>query len=54
MKGELILTRLMVDKQWDRPPITMDFEVRMLDAFGMKIRYLKITEKKTYRTHSVK
>ena len=45
MKGEVILTRLMVDKQWARPPIKMKFEVRMLAASGMKIRYLEITEK---------
>ena len=51
MKGEVELTRLMVDKQWDRPPINMNFEVRMLAASGMKIRYLKITEKKLqYKT----
>eukprot|EP01084_Bolivina_argentea_P299760 516740_1 len=51
MKGEVILTRLMVDKQWGRPPIKMNFEVRMLAASGMKIRYLKITEKKLgYKT----
>mmetsp|Transcript_29826 Transcript_29826/g.26374 ORF Transcript_29826/g.26374 Transcript_29826/m.26374 type:complete len:464 (-) Transcript_29826:70-1461(-) len=51
MKGEVILTRLMVDKQWARPPIKMSFEVRMLAASGMKIRYLKITEKKLgYKT----
>ena len=51
MKGEVVLTRLMVDKQWDRPPITMSFEVRMLAASGMKIRYLKVTEKKLgYKT----
>eukprot|EP01083_Nonionella_stella_P076583 208773_1 len=51
MKGEVFLTRLMVDKQWDRPPINMNFEVRMLAASGMKIRYLKITEKKLgYKT----
>jgi len=51
MKGEVIMTRLMVDKQWERPPISMEFEVRMLASSGMKIRYLKITEKKLgYKT----
>lgn len=45
MKGEVLLTRLMVDKVWSRPPIRMQFEVRMLAASGIKIRYLKITEK---------
>jgi len=44
MKGEVELTRLMVDKEWARPPVKMQFQVRMLAASGMKIRYLKITE----------
>lgn len=44
LKGEVILTRLIRDKSWGRPPIKMNFEVRMLAASGMKIRYLKVTE----------
>lgn len=51
MKGEVMVTRLMVDKQWARPPIKINFQVRALAASGMKIRYLKITEKKLgYKT----
>eukprot|EP00485_Elphidium_margaritaceum_P007404 CAMPEP_0202688382 /NCGR_PEP_ID=MMETSP1385-20130828/3902_1 /ASSEMBLY_ACC=CAM_ASM_000861 /TAXON_ID=933848 /ORGANISM="Elphidium margaritaceum" /LENGTH=465 /DNA_ID=CAMNT_0049343347 /DNA_START=117 /DNA_END=1514 /DNA_ORIENTATION=+ len=44
LKGEVELTRLMVEREWARPPIKMQFQVRMLAASGMKIRYLKITE----------
>ena len=44
LKGEAILTHLIKDKQWGKPPINMEFEVRMFAASGMKIRYLKVIE----------
>lgn len=44
LKAEAILTHLIKDKQWGRPPISMQFEVRMFAASGMKIRYLKVIE----------
>jgi AP-2 complex subunit mu-1 len=45
---ELIST--LNDKQWSRPPITMDFQVPMFTASGMHVRFLKVTEKSNYDT----
>jgi len=37
-----------VDKPWDRPPISIDFNVPMFASSGMKIRFLRVTEKSGY------
>eukprot|EP01065_Artemidia_motanka_P003100 TRINITY_DN11467_c2_g1_i1.p1 TRINITY_DN11467_c2_g1~~TRINITY_DN11467_c2_g1_i1.p1 ORF type:complete len:494 (+),score=146.30 TRINITY_DN11467_c2_g1_i1:136-1482(+) len=33
-------------KQWSRPPISMDFQVPMLPASGLHVRFLKVNEPK--------
>lgn len=35
-------------KKWNRPPISMDFSIPQLCASGMKIRYIRVTEKNDY------
>jgi len=35
-------------KEWKRPPISLNFQVSMFTASGLRIRYLKITEKNPY------
>lgn len=39
-----------VRKAWSRPPIEMDFEVLMLTASGLLVRYLKVWEKSGYQS----
>lgn len=36
-------------KQWDRPPIQVDFAVPSITASGLMVRYLQITERSNYR-----
>jgi len=45
------VTRLhdTVLKEWKRPPITLNFQVSMFTASGLRIRFLKITEKNAYK-----
>ena len=37
------------DKSWERPPITMEFQVPMFTGSGLRVRYLKIQEKSGYK-----
>ncbi|KAG8929794.1 hypothetical protein FRC00_001414 [Tulasnella sp. 408] len=46
------LTSTTNQKPWARPPIDVDFQVLMLTASGLSVRYLKVFEKSNY--HSVK
>ncbi|KAG8954457.1 hypothetical protein FRC04_011784 [Tulasnella sp. 424] len=46
------LTSTTNQKPWARPPIDVDFQVLMLTASGLSVRYLKVFEKTNY--HSVK
>jgi len=36
------------DKNWDRPPISMDFTVPMFAASGLKIKFLRVVDKSGY------
>jgi len=36
------------DKNWDRPPISMDFTVPMFAASGLKIKFLRVADKSGY------
>ena len=36
-------------KEWKRPPINMEFQVSMFTASGLRIRFLRITEKNNYK-----
>eukprot|EP00344_Euplotes_crassus_P011270 CAMPEP_0196997066 /NCGR_PEP_ID=MMETSP1380-20130617/2783_1 /TAXON_ID=5936 /ORGANISM="Euplotes crassus, Strain CT5" /LENGTH=401 /DNA_ID=CAMNT_0042413201 /DNA_START=90 /DNA_END=1295 /DNA_ORIENTATION=- len=47
--GEVTLTQTKSDKQWDRPPIGLEFQVPMFTASGLRVRYLKVHEKNNYK-----
>lgn len=38
------------DKVWVRPPINMDFQIPMISASGVQVRFLKVYEKSSYQT----
>jgi len=46
LKGDVELTHLIKDKQWSRPPITMQFTIPMWPASGIKVRFLNVQEPK--------
>ena len=46
MKGDVKLTHLIQDKQWSRPPISMQFTIPMWPASGLKVRFLNVQEPK--------
>uniref|UniRef100_A0A6V4WFN1 MHD domain-containing protein n=1 Tax=Prymnesium polylepis TaxID=72548 RepID=A0A6V4WFN1_9EUKA len=50
MSGEVEMMSTMGDKQWSRPPISMDFQVPMFAASGLHVRFLKVFEKSNYQT----
>jgi len=49
--AEVELSARIDDKKtWNRPPISMDFQVPMFTASGLQVRFLKIIEKSNYTT----
>lgn len=46
LKGDVKLLHLIEDKQWSRPPITMQFTIPMWPASGLKVRFLNVQETK--------
>ena len=44
LKGDVKLTHLIEDKQWARPPISMQFSIPMWPASGLKVRFLNVQE----------
>jgi AP-2 complex subunit mu-1 len=34
---------------WSRPPISMDFQVAMFTASGLRVRFLRVIEKSNYK-----
>lgn len=38
------------EKQWVRPPISMDFQIPMVAVSGVQVRFLKVYEKSAYQT----
>ncbi|KAI8906919.1 Mu homology domain-containing protein [Gorgonomyces haynaldii] len=44
------LTTTMSKKQWNKPPISLDFQVVMFTASGVMVRFLKIFEKSSYQS----
>lgn len=47
--AELELASTVTDKQWVRPPITMNFDVPQFTASGLRVRFLKVQEKSNYK-----
>lgn len=52
LTGFAELTATTNRQAWARPPIDVDFQVLMLTASGLSVRFLKVFEKSNY--HSVK
>jgi len=51
LSGEVEMSARIEDKKaWSRPPISMEFQVPMLAASGLHVRFLKIMEKSNYNT----
>merc|ERR1712048_714415 len=48
--GEIELASTVTDKQWVRPPITMNFDVPQFTSSGLRVRFLKVQEKSNYKT----
>eukprot|EP00485_Elphidium_margaritaceum_P011672 CAMPEP_0202689886 /NCGR_PEP_ID=MMETSP1385-20130828/5050_1 /ASSEMBLY_ACC=CAM_ASM_000861 /TAXON_ID=933848 /ORGANISM="Elphidium margaritaceum" /LENGTH=438 /DNA_ID=CAMNT_0049345097 /DNA_START=73 /DNA_END=1389 /DNA_ORIENTATION=+ len=46
LKGDVELLHLIKDKQWARPPITMQFSIPMWPSSGLKVRFLNVQEPK--------
>lgn len=50
IQAEAMLSSTTVHKTWSRPPIEMEFQVLMLTASGLLVRYLKVWEKGGYQS----
>eukprot|EP00744_Colponema_vietnamica_P005789 GILI01008446.1.p1 GENE.GILI01008446.1~~GILI01008446.1.p1 ORF type:complete len:430 (+),score=112.44 GILI01008446.1:49-1338(+) len=50
LRAEVDLAATTSEKQWSKPPISMDFQVPMFTASGLRVRYLRIYEKSNYKT----
>ncbi len=60
MSAEVTVTPLKSDKQWSKPPISLDFQVSftfldiylqvpMFTGSGLRVRYLRIQDKLDYK-----
>lgn len=47
--AEIELAATVSEKQWTRPPISMDFQVPMFTASGLRVRFLRVQEKSNYK-----
>jgi len=45
----LVLMESVSKKKWNRPPLSLNFEVPMFTSSGLHVRYLKIFEKSGYK-----
>jgi len=50
LKGEVKRSIGITDKQWARPPITLEFTIPMWTASDLQVRYLKVQEPSNYST----
>lgn len=46
LSGQVTMLRSASDKQWNKPPITAQFQVPMFTASGLCVRFLKVFERK--------
>jgi AP-2 complex subunit mu-1 len=49
LRCEITLSTTGTEKQWVKPPITMEFQVPMFTASGLRVRFLRVYEKSGYR-----
>ncbi|KAG5370258.1 AP-2 complex subunit mu [Yarrowia sp. C11] len=50
LRGTAELTFTTEKTPWNKPPISMDFEITMITCSGLVVRYLKVFEKSNYNT----
>jgi AP-2 complex subunit mu-1 len=50
MSADVDLVPSTREKQWVRPPISMDFQIPMVAVSGVQVRFLKVYEKSAYQT----
>jgi AP-2 complex subunit mu-1 len=51
MQADVDLLPSTREKQWNRPPISMDFQIQMISVSGVQVRFLKVYEKSSYTTN---
>jgi AP-2 complex subunit mu-1 len=49
LQAELDLVPTVVEKTWSKPPISIDFQVPMFTASGLRVRFLRVQEKSNYK-----
>jgi len=49
LRCDIQLSETTNDKPWVKPPISMDFQVPMFTASGLRVRFLRISEKSGYK-----
>lgn len=47
--AEAELAPTVSEKTWSRPPISLDFQVPMFTASGLRVRFLRVQEKSNYK-----
>jgi len=49
LRCDIELSQTTNDKPWTKPPITMEFQVPMFTASGLRVRFLRVYEKSGYK-----
>jgi AP-2 complex subunit mu-1 len=49
MRGSVGLVTSNSEKVWSKPPISIDFQVPMFTASGLRVRFLRVIEKSNYK-----
>jgi len=49
LQAELDLIATVAEKHWSKPPISVDFQVPMFTASGLRVRFLRVQEKSNYK-----
>ena len=49
LQCEVLLSSSLQDKPWVKPPISLEFNIPMFTASGLRIRFLKVYEKSGYK-----
>jgi len=50
LHGEVTMIASVKEKQWSRPPITLEFQVPMFTSSGLHVRFMKVFERSNYET----
>jgi len=49
LRGSVNLVPTTSEKAWSRPPLSMEFQVPMFTASGLRVRFLRVIEKSNYK-----